>query len=410
MTKAQLLACFVVLVSVVGVGAVPHVVTAASDDDTAALGGPVAQSAAPTLVSVRTTLNETQPETDSNFTLTTHVENVAEGSDDVYVESVEIRRTPDGDAVAEDDPNKRLWPGQRFSNAQSLELQETGEHTLYVHVEFRRETGNDYELVQPVEVNVYDPHPGMTVRTESTLPGSRTTLNLSLTNGIDEPIRNVELRLRGDGVSVKDPHRSVAKLPKTTTETFAFEVSGETSGTTTVTADLEYTTVNGTHRTLTRELRTTFTALSNPGAVNLTGVSVSRQGRTLQVTGSASNVGTTDVQSVVVGVESNANVVPGQSSAEYFVGEIPSSDFSSFQLNARLDSNASTVNIPIRVTYIVDDVRRTRTVSLAYDVSRTASEESSSSSDSSPPPVMLVGGGLVGVVALAGGWRWFRGD
>lgn len=417
MTKSQLVVCLLVVLSAVGVGAVPH--AAASDETTtgdattdapSALDGQVSQSATPTLVSVRTTLNETQPTTDSNFTLTTHVENVADGDGDVLVESIEISRTPGGDdSLASDEPRKRLWSGSSLSNAQSLQLDDSGRHTLYVRVTLRHDDGEDYEVVQPVALTVYDPHPRMTVETESTLPGSRTSLNLSLTNGLDEPIRNVEIRLRGEEVSVKDDRRSIAKLDGTSTQTFAFEVSGETEGTANLTADLEYVTANGTHRTVTRTLTPTFTAVSNPGAVNLTGISVARRGQTLEITGSASNVGTTDVLGVTVGVESGTGVSPGQSTAEYFVGEVPASDFSSFKVQARLDGNASTVTIPLRVSYIVDDVRRNRTVSITYDVPQSDTEESSKSKSSFPLSVGL-GAGLVGVVALAGGWRWFRGD
>ncbi|MFC4448710.1 hypothetical protein [Halorussus aquaticus] len=412
MTKTQLFTCLVVLLSAVGTGIVPHAVNATPTDDAAAVDAPAAQTAAPTLVTVRTELNETQPEVGSNFTLTTHVENVDDGEGNVFVESVEIRRTPDGDGddvVAEDTPRKRLWSGDKLQNRQSLKLDETGDHSLYVRVEFRHENGENYEVVQPVDITVFDPHPLMAVEAESTLPGSRTTLNVSLTNGVREPIRNVELQVRSDGVSVKDNRRNVAQLKGTATETFSFEVSGETSGTVNLTADLEYTTANGTHRSVTRTLTPTLTELSNPGAVNLTGISVSKRGQTLQVTGSASNVGTTDVLSVVVSVQSNPNVVPGQSTAEYFVGEIPSSDFSSFKVQANLDSNASTVTVPLRVSYIVDDVRRVRTVSLTYDVPRTAPTKSSDS-DSSLPLTAIGGVALVGVVALVGGWRWFGGD
>lgn len=426
MTAARLLGCLLVVLSAASAGVVPATVgaaptadaatgasvEAASADpaaDAAAVDGPTARAASvPTLVSLRTELNETQPEAGSNFTLTTHVENVAAGEGSVFVERVAIRETRGGEKLVADEPDRRLWSGGKLRNNQSLELDTAGEHTLYVHVEFRNENGEDYQVVHPVDVTVYDPHPLLSVATEPTVSGGQTTLNVSLTNGIDERIRNVQLRLTGDGVTVKDNRRSLARLAATTTETFAFDVTGDTVGTANLTAALEYTTANGTHRSVTRRLTPTFTELSNPGAVNLTGVSVTRQGRTLQVSGSASNVGTTDVLSAVVGVESNGDVGPGQSTAEYFVGEIPASDFSSFKVQARLDANASTVTIPLRVTYIVDGVRQVRTVPVEYDVPQTGSQQPAKSS--SGPPLALLGVGLVAVIALAGGWRWFRGD
>ncbi|WP_435180837.1 hypothetical protein [Halorussus sp. AFM4] len=427
MNGARLLCGLLVVLSAATAGAVPAAVGAAptadaatvdlADDaasagqavDAAVVDGATARAASvPTLVSIRTELNETQPEAGSNFTLTTHVENVAAGDGSVFVESVEVRETRGGEKVVADEPDRRLWSGGHLRNNQSMELDRAGDHTLYVHVTFRNEDGNDYQVVHPVDVTVYDPHPLLSVATEPTVSGGQTTLNVSLTNGIDERIRNVELRLTSDEVTVEDNRRSLARLAATTTETFAFDVTGDTGGTANLTAALEYTTANGTHRSVSRRLTPTFTELSNPGAVNLTGVSVTRRGRTLQVTGSASNVGTTDVLSAVVGVGSNADVGPGQSTAEYFVGEIPASDFSSFKVRARLTANASTVTIPLRVTYIVDGVRRVRTVPIEYDVPETAPEQPANSS--SGPPLALLGVGLVAVVALAAGWRWVRGD
>ncbi len=421
MTTARLLACLVVVVSAAASGVAPAVAASAgaadsparevasSGEEAAASRTLAAQSSTPTLVTVRTSLNDTQPVAGSNVTLTTHVRNVEDGDSDVYVETVEIRRQSDGEVIAEKTPNERLWSGQRLESAQSFALEEAGEHDLTVRIELRKTNRTDYVVNQPVELTVYDPHPTMTVGTEATLSGSRTTLNLSLTNGNDEKIRSVDVRLRGENVTVKDNGRSVAELPATSTERFTFEVSGETEGTANLTADLEYTTANGTHRSVTRTLTPTFTTLSNPGAVELTGVSVMRRGQTLQISGSASNIGTTDVLGVTVGVKSGENVSPGQSTAEYFVGKVASSDFTSFKVRARLDGNVSTVTIPLRVSYIVDDVRRNRTVPVTYDVPQRPAEPSTSESESSLP-LKLVGGGLVGLVALAGGWRWFRGD
>ncbi|WP_128477175.1 COG1361 family protein [Halorussus pelagicus] len=407
MTALRLLGCLVLLVSAGAAGVVPADPAAA--DETTAVDGFAAQTSAPTLVTMGTTVNETQPEAGANFTLTTHIENIEDGNGDILVENVEIRRA-DGEILTEETPNERLWSGNRLENGQSLSLDDAGEYNLSVRVELRHADGDDYVVRHPVAVTVYDPHPAMTVETESTLPGSRTTLNLSLTNGDDDLIRNVQLRLRGENVSVKDNRRSVARLSATSAETFEYEVTGKTSGTANLTADLEYTTANGTHRRTTRTLTPTFTRLSNPGTVELTGVSVSRRGQTLQVSGSASNVGTTDVLGVTVGVESNQKVSAGQSSGEYFVGEVASSDFNSFKVRATLDANASTVTIPLRVSYIVDDVRRNRTVPVTYDVPQRPAESSVSESDSSLPLSVIGGGSLLGLVALAGGWRWFRGD
>jgi len=79
----------------------------------------------------------------------------------------------------------------------------------------------------------------------------------------------------------------------------------------------------------------------------------------LQIAGSAANVGSTDVESVLVSVVDGDGVQAADPQPDYFVGGVERSDFASFDLNAELTGDRTTV--PVRVEYVVDDVRRSYT-------------------------------------------------
>ena len=149
------------------------------------------------------------------------------------------------------------------------------------------------------------------------------------------------------------------------------------------------------------------TLRSTPGRVELTGLDVQPESGHLVVTGSASNVGLSPVNVVVVRVAESEGVAPVSPNREYFVGTIPASDFVSFDVTARVDGNVS--EIPLRVTYLSDGRRRVEEVSVPY---RGAAAETPDRSDGDSG-----GGGLllpavvgVAVVMVVGvlvfvGWR-----
>lgn len=138
-----------------------------------------------------------------------------------------------------------------------------------------------------------------------------------------------------------------------------------------------------------RESETTATLdyAANPGAVELTGIDYEMEGERLHISGSASNVGLAQVDSVVVRVLPAENVTPARPNREYFVGSIPSSDFVSFDLYADVGENASSV--PIEVTYLSDGERRTERTDV--DVRDLRRAEATGESSSLGTPLLVAG-------------------
>lgn len=367
------------------------------------------------LVFVDVETNESDPVPDRNFTVTATVENSRESGESFVVREVAVFEAaapgPDDDPLNHTDIDHRVRPGDTETARVSVELDESGERTLGVRVRLQSTNGAWTNSVRPVTVDVGHPHPGLAVRTDETLPGSPGNVTVSVSNGLDVPVRNVDLRLRADEVTLDDPRRVAPSIAAGEERTFTFVASGPTAGPETFEAHLSYVPGNGSSRDLTRTLDARFRAPTSPGAVNLTGLEVVREDDRLTVRGTASNVGNTDVSSVLIEVGDRGPVRPGRSNADYFVGRVPASDYASFEVQARLTDNVSAATVPLEVSYLVDGVRRERTVQVAYEAPDTDADSESSGGGFplSGAPLALAGG--VGVLAIGGvGWRWFGGD
>ncbi|MFB6127322.1 MAG: hypothetical protein ABEJ79_08550 [Halolamina sp.] len=354
-------------------------------------------------VTVRATANESQPTVGENVTVTAHVGNDDGGDEPVVVDRVAVRT--DDEVLAETEPGESVAPGETLSVGQSLSLDDAGERSLSVVVEFRGYAGDRGTVVQPLTVAVQTPHPSVSASVAPTVAGAPTTLNLSLVAPTDGAITDLELSVAAAGVRVADGRRLVGRVDAGARRTFGFDLRGNTTGTTRVTVVLAYTDGDGTRRELRRTLRTRFRAPANPGDVELTGLSVERTGNRLRVAGSASNVGGDAVESVVVAVDESDRIAPGAENARFFVGQVPASEFATFTVEARLTGDAAVVTVPLEVTYVVDGVRRTETVAFEYAVPPTPAPDEGGG----PPVTLLGGGGVVALVVLAGGWRWARG-
>jgi hypothetical protein len=574
----------------------------------AAIPAGAAPAAADGFVAVSTTVTPTDPVPEETFTVAANVSNSDDASTAYTVDHVALREGSDqqSDLVAERDASRRVRPGASRRVDIDASLNDTGTHTVYLHMELSGEGLDRKRIVHPVRVQVYQPHPQVGVSTDASAPGDEQTMTLSVSNGLESAIRNVELVVDSDTVDVRNPRGVAASVagggeaafefttvpdseavpdgtatryythdgerrnvtytlatdfsvsestsehpqvdvnaesaapgePRTTTvtlsnglessirnvelavvgdrvkfgdgrrvtaalnagasQTFEFtatpaeattlpvEVSvnytldGERRGVTR-TLDADYsiddepaerpqvevsvpdavagatrpvnvTVANGLDRDLrqfvvratspeaelsvtervrarltagdtatfrfpatvasagtypvnvtvlytdegirqrvTRTFRPSFGAPANPGEVTLTGVDAVAEDGTLELSATASNVGSGDVESVVVATGDSEAVVP----ADYFVGSVEGSDFASFTLTTGVTGNLSTV--PVEVSYVVDGVERTYATDVAV---QQVTDDVPTRSGGGGPPLTLIAGGVVALVVL----------
>lgn len=239
-------------------------------------------------------------------------------------------------------------------------------------------------------------------------PSGRTDLRVMVANGLDQAITGVDLEVDSEGLTLPEPTRVASRLVPGNQTTFTLPVRDVEPGEYTVTVDLSYTTESGDRRTVERELSTVVSAVDEPGEIRLRGVEVvPGEGGRLEVRGSAANVGTTDVSSVDVSVQDGETAGPADSSATYFVGNVPASDFSSFTVTAQPTTNG-TVTIPLEVSYVVDGVRTNRTVAIDHQVTPQPSPGQNQGGGGGGAGLVTIVGLLFVVGAVVIGWRRYR--
>lgn len=392
-----------------------------------------------------------------------------------------------------------LSPGASVTIPLTTSFESSGTRDLRIYVYgVNADTGNEVQLRYPVSVTVRERHPQVDIQANDSVAGVASDGTVTVANGLDSDISNVEVNVSGDGVTMLDSRTVFASVSEGETITAPYRFRPDQSGDHRLRATLSYTLPNGTDRSVTqnrtietdaldedgvivevstrgtgtdqrmvvdvlnqgntaatdvvvsataenatvtraligsvgpgeteqvrlnaslsepradvtvtaayesgtdeRTTTTTRTLRSNPGAIELTGLSVVREGGLLQITGSTSNVGMTATQSVIVRVLPDENIQPAAPNRDFFVGEVPSSDFSSFDLTARPTGNVSSV--PVEVSYLVEGERRTQTFSVTVDEGVTGESREQTSGGGGPGIGLfaVVGLGLVAVLIVA---------
>lgn len=464
-------------------------------------------------VVVDTALDPTYPTTERNATLTVGVENPDDGSGRYLVESVRVYDDPGRtEQLAEHVGGTYVADGSRTTRNLSVGFDETGREKLYVAIRLRPRGDDSFLVTRTVTADVRGLHPSLSLSGGSVGPGNRTTFDVTVANALDQRISGLELDLAAASASLNDDHHVVSGLdpgettvvevdarraaagPQTVTANlsyttangtrrsvtrqlhttldgrqsrlsiglsadpvgpsdrtafhvtvangfskgvsglelrvrasnatfterrrvaprlaagnataFSFPAADVDAGSQTVTATISFTTAGGDRRTLTRELTTAVERVRHPGNVTLTGLQLTRENETLRVRGTTSNLGTTNVSGVIVQVADGPRAGPADSRHRYFVGEISASDYSSFEVRATLDGPTNeSATVPLKVSYIVDGARVTRTVAATYE----PSPDRDAGSGGGPPVVPLVGALVVVGLVAVGYRRWSNG-
>jgi hypothetical protein len=196
----------------------------------------VPAASADTLILVETGVSDRQPTTDENVTVTTNVSNVAgDGDGDGYLlKSVRVfNGTTDRDReeLASTRLRDRITPGESRTVDLSVGLDEVGERDLLVKISLLSTDGDVRRIERVVTLAVRDPHPVVGLAFEPTVAGSATNATVTVANGLDRPIRNVELRLSPDRTTFTSSDHVFARVDPGAERAVSVGVRGDTAGT-----------------------------------------------------------------------------------------------------------------------------------------------------------------------------------
>ena len=228
--------------------------------------------------------------------------------------------------------------------------------------------------------------------------GAEPDVAVDVSNLGNAPLEDAVVELTRDGDVLF--RRPADDIPPDETRSARINVSGVEAGPMNVRVGYE---TGG--RTGEASTRIDYTA--NPGRIELTGLDYEMEDGKLHISGTASNVGLGDVNSVVVRVVGTDTVTPARPNPEYFVGSIPSSDFSSFDLYAEITEETETV--PIEVTYLANGNDRTARAELdVSDVNAQTDDENGGGGGLPSLPLLVAGVLALLVIVGVGAYAYLR--
>jgi len=324
------------------------------------------------------------------------------------IRNVELTVGGDGVAVRDDrEVFTRIANGESVTTDFDFQPGSAGEHTLNATLRYTTGSGAVQTVSEQVTVEAEALRDRVSMDVSTVQGGSSQTVVVDVFNQGNAPATNLSVR----GSS---PNASVGRV---LLDSLGPGESRTVRLNATLSADRADLNIVATYELGEERGETSVsTAVTQtPGTISLTGVQVVPEGGRLRVSGSASNLGTTDAQSVLVSVVGSDRVTPVEPNPEFFVGPVPASDFASFDVYAATEGNVST--IPLEISYIVDGRQRTRTV----EVDATAASQMLSAQERAATrdtggggfPLVPVAIGLVVLVVVLAiivqAWRTSRG-
>jgi hypothetical protein len=312
--------------------------------------------------------------------------------------------------------NASLAGGRERTVEYDVTFDGAGARPLTATLDYRDPDGDRQTVSTSRTFDVDPPNVDAELDAEVVRENETARIDAELTNFGNVPLEDVRLIADAEGEAVA--RRLVADVRAETTRAVSIGESSLPAGPLTLRAVYE---ANGERHETTA---TVDFAPTTDGNITLTGIEVIRTGGSIRLAGSASNTGETAVTGAVVSVVGTERVTPVSPAKNYFVGNVPAGEFTSFELTARLAGNR-TDTVPVRISYIADGEQYARVVEVALS---DAGGPSAGASNGAPDRGGQSGGGFLGigridvvgillrlaaVVAVGGGlvyWWQRRGD
>jgi len=329
---------------------------------------------------------------------------------DVLGAEVTIR----GEGISATDDRRtfsRIGSGEKRVVPVEFTPTDTGTVTATATLRYTTAEGTD-TVSEDLDFEVEPARPSLAFDASTRVENGSTEVVVDLTNTGNAPITGITI---ADESNATDLRREVTEqLSPDERRTVRVPV-GDVAATGRVSVPLRatYDAAGASH-----EATAQVSVAANPGAIQLTGVRVEREGARLHLSGSTSNVGLSTANAVLVEVVNTGNVTPAAPNRDYFVGAVPQSEFVTFDVYARV--TGATASIPVRVEYLVDGQRRSQVfdvplgsaVDPAAGPPEAADGEESAEPSTGVGPVHVAFGVAVAAVVfglMVLGWRRSRG-
>ncbi|WP_324666278.1 COG1361 family protein [Haloarcula sediminis] len=313
---------------------------------------------------------------------------------EVKVSGTDVKLVDNLGIIASLSPGETATVPIRF-RARSAGLHELAATVNYTVDESARRTVNRSTTIQASPLGE-----GAKVTASAVGSGPEQALVVDIINPMEQPIQNVVLSATSNNATFDES--IVSSVPPGESRQVRLNSTvAQPPATARVTAEYSIGDIE-------RSANTTAEMRSNAGSITLTGLDVTRENGRVRISGSASNVGMSAAESVIVSVQNTERVDPAHPNKEYFVGTVPSSDFVSFDVYARTTGNVSTV--PLTVSYSLDGDRAEHEFDAEIEGTNTTAQQFCSESSMESSVVLGIGGLIIIAVGaiIVIGWRSSR--
>lgn len=224
------------LLLILGIGLLGVTAAVAVDDARLTIGDATVEPETP-VVGAPTTVDVT-------LDLSTGSNQPADLKEVAIVEEVDRFATTD---VASVSNLGTLSPGDSLTVPVTTVFDDPGQKDLVIVAEAETADGETVEVTRPLSIVVEDAPPMIDVESiDDTVVGTESEVELSVSNPLDDPIRNVAVEFHDDGGSIAPDSRSIPALGPGETETVTAAVEPVEAGDRTLEVALTYTTSGGT--------------------------------------------------------------------------------------------------------------------------------------------------------------------
>lgn len=181
----------------------------------------------------------------------------------------------------------------------------------------------------------------------STVVRGVSTITLDIVNLRSSNISGVVVSGAGGDVSFNATEFYVGSIPPkaSVSLTINIDTTSSTAGRKDLTFTARYTNGDTVHKS---HLGASIEVIDRSILI-LTGIMTEHTSPWYTITGDVNNIGATDLSGVVVAIGAADGVTPRQPYPEYFIGELESDDFGSFELSVELDGGVDSV--PLTIEY-----------------------------------------------------------
>ncbi|MHC1574548.1 MAG: COG1361 S-layer family protein [Candidatus Methanogasteraceae archaeon] len=237
----------------------------------------------------------------------------------------------------------------------------------------------------------------------STVVRGVSTITLDVVNLRSSNISGVVVTPMGSDLAFNATEFYVGSVPPKDSVALAINIdtTSSTAGRKDLTFTARYTNGDTVHES---DLAASITVVDRSILI-LTGITTEHTSPWYTITGDVNNLGATDLSGVVVAIGAADGVTPKQPYPEYFIGELESDDFGSFELSAELNDGIESV--PLTIEY--RDANRAYIVQHeSIDVENSgaaAAARRSSGGMSTGMIVLIVLAGLLVIGVIAYSWK-----